>query len=260
MSARAVVGGLRATCKTNSDSVCAGAMARLTHVMLTLGVGLSIGLAACAGPKIKTANVAPVEPAPSWRTNAGPTAPLDAQWWNRFGDPTLAALVDKALANNSDVAIAAARVREAHANFELARSQLFPTLDFVGAGGRSRSVSPFGTSLQQNFAQPQLQAAYEVDPFGRLADTKSAARSAYLASAAARDTIRLAVASATAAQYITLLGLDARLAIARQTAAARADALKLATSRDRAGYSPKLELRQAEAEYDAAVQIVACQR
>ena len=218
---------------------------------------LSLVLAACAGPKVKTADIAPVQPAAAWRTDAGATAPIDAQWWTRFGDPTLIALIDKALAHNSDIAIAAGRVREARANVQLARSQLFPTLDFVGAVGRSRSVSAFGTPLQQTFEQPQLQVAYEVDLFGRLADTTSAARSAYLASAAARDSTRLAVASATAGQYITLLGLDARLAIARQTVTARADALRLANSRDRAGYSPKLELRQAEAAYDDAAQIVA---
>jgi multidrug efflux system outer membrane protein len=218
---------------------------------------LAVALAGCAGPEIKTADVAPVQPAASWRTDNGATAPIDAQWWTRFGDPTLAALIDKALANNSDIAIAAARVREARANVQLARSQLFPTLEVGGAGGRSRSVSAFGTPLQQTFAQPQLQTAYEVDLFGRLADTTSAARSAYLASAAARDATRLAVASATAGQYIVLLGLDARLAIARQTLAARVDSLRLASSRDRAGYSPKLELRQAEAAYDDAAQIVA---
>src|SRR4029453_17649329 len=48
-----------------------------------------------------------------------------------------------------------------------------------------------------------------------------------------------------------------RLTIARQTVTARADSLRLATSRDRAGYSPRLELKQAEAAYDSAAQIVA---
>lgn len=223
---------------------------------MRLIVPVTIVLAACAGPSVKTADVAPVKPAASWRTDGGPTASIDAQWWAQFNDPVLVSLVDKALANNSDIAIAAARVREARANVELARSQLFPTLDFGGAGGRSQSVSPFGRPLLQNFAQPQIQTAYEVDLFGRLSDTTSATRSAYLASRAARDSVRLAVASATAGQYITLLGLDARLAIARQTVAARADSLRLATSRDHAGYSPKLELRQAQAEYDAAAQII----
>jgi NodT family efflux transporter outer membrane factor (OMF) lipoprotein len=226
--------------------------ARITAAALVMASVLS----GCAGPPIRTASVAPVQPAAGWRTDAGPTAPIDSQWWTRFNDPTLVALVEKALANNSDIGIAAARVREARANVLLARSQLFPTLELAGVGGRSRAVSAFGTALQQTFAQPQLQTAYEVDLFGRLADTTSAARSAYLASTAARDSIRLAVASATAGQYITLLGLDARLAIARQTVTARADSLRLAVSRDQAGYSPKLELRQAEAAYDAAAQNV----
>jgi outer membrane protein, multidrug efflux system len=223
---------------------------------IALPAAISIVLAGCAGPTVKTSTVAPVLPAPSWRTDGGATAPIDSQWWARFNDPTLVALIDKALVRNSDIAIAAARVREARANVQLARSQLLPTVEAVGAGGRSRSASAFGTPLQQTFAQLQLQTAYEVDLFGRLADTTSAAQSAYLASAAARDTIRLAVASATAGQYITLLGLDARLIIARQTVTAREASLRLARSRDQAGYSPRLELRQAEAAYDSAAQIV----
>ena len=218
---------------------------------------LSFALFGCTGPPVKTSTIATVQPAADWRTDSGATAPIDAQWWNRFGDPTLVALIDKALANNSDVAIAVARVREARANVQLARSQLFPTLDGAVGAGRSRTVSAFGAPFQQTSAEPQLQAAYEVDLFGRVADTTTAAQSAYVASAAARDTIRLAVASATANQYISLLGLDARLATARQTVKAREDSLRLARSRDRAGYSPKLELRQAEAAYDSAAQIVA---
>jgi NodT family efflux transporter outer membrane factor (OMF) lipoprotein len=217
---------------------------------------LTLALAGCAGPPVATEHVAPVVPAATWRTDAGRTAPLDRTWWCGFGDPALAALVERALANNSDIAIAAARVREARANERLAQAQLLPTLDAGAGAGRSRSVSAFGTPLEQNFAQPQLQAAYEVDLFGRLADSASAARSAYLASEAARDAARLSVAGATASLYITLLGLDARLAVARDTLAARGNALRLATSRDKAGYSSKLELEQAQAEYDATAQII----
>jgi NodT family efflux transporter outer membrane factor (OMF) lipoprotein len=216
----------------------------------------TLALVGCAGPHVATEHVAPVVPAATWRTDAGPAAPLDKTWWRGFGDPVLAALVDKALANNSDIAIAAARVREARANERLARAQLLPTLDAGAGAGRSRSVSAFGTPSVQTFAQPQLQAGYEVDLFGRLADSASAARSGYLASEAARDATRLSVAGATASLYITLLGLDARLAVARDTLAARGNALRLATSRDRAGYSPRLELQQAQAEYDATAQII----
>lgn len=219
-------------------------------------LALVLSLAACAGPQIATTPLRPIQPAAGWRTQLGAGAPIDAQWWAGFHDPALIALIDKALANNTDIAVAMARVREARANIDLARSQLLPSLDAGGGVGQSRTVSGIGTPLTQTFAQPQLQAAYEVDLFGRLADNVAAARNAYLASQAARDTVRLAVAGATASQYITLLGLDARLAIARRTLAARADSLRLAVSRDRAGYAPRLELEQARAESEAAAQIV----
>jgi NodT family efflux transporter outer membrane factor (OMF) lipoprotein len=192
----------------------------------------------------------------AWRTDAGPTALLDHDWWQDFGDPVLARLVDQALANNVDIAIAAARIREARAQERAARASFFPTLE-AGAGALSdREVSPFGTPEFQSAAQPQVEAAYEVDLFGRIADQASAARNAYLASEAARDSVRLAVASAVASGYVTLRSLDARLEIARQTLAARSESLRIAKSRVRNGYSPRLELAQAEAEYQATAQII----
>lgn len=216
----------------------------------------ALALAACAGPQVQTAAVPPLAPLAAWRTDTGPTAPLDHDWWRGFGDPVLARMIDQALANNMDIAIAAARIREAQAQERSARAAFFPTLDAGGGVLTDREVSPFGTPEFQSAAQPQVEAAYEVDLFGRIADQASAARNTYLASQAARDSVRLAVASAVANGYITLRSLDARLEIARQTLAARSESLRIARSRVRNGYSPRLELAQAEAEYQAAAQIV----
>jgi len=213
-------------------------------------------LASCAGPAVETARVAPVVAPAAWRTDAGPVAPLDHAWWQAFGDPVLTALVEKALANNTDIAVAAARVREARANVAAARATLFPTLDGGAGAERSRSVSPFGTPEVQTAAEPQLQAAYEIDLFGRLADQRSAARDTWLASQAARDAARLSVAAATASSYIQLRGLDARLGVTRSTLESRGEALRLARSRVGRGYSPKLELEQAQAEYEGAAQLI----
>lgn len=223
---------------------------------LALASLLAIPLAACAGPNVATTAVAPVAPPLAWRTDAGPAAALERDWWRAFGDPALAALVERALANNSDIGVAAARVREARANVALARAQTLPAIDATLGGGRSRSVNPFGQPVEQNFAQPQVQIAYEVDLFGRLDDQKAAARELYFASEAAHDAVRLSVAAATAANYVTLRSLDARLEVARATVQARAESLRIAKSRVGSGYSPKLELEQAQAEYDATAQIV----
>ncbi len=223
---------------------------------LTLGSLLATVLAACAGPNVMTVDVPPVAPPVAWRADANPGAPLQRDWWLSFGDPMLAALVERALENNSDIGIAAARVREARANLALARAQTLPSIDAAISGGRSRSVNAFGQPSEQNFAQPQLQVAYEVDLFGRLADQRSAARDSFFASEAAHDAVQLSIAAAVAGNYVTLRGLDARLAVARATVQARSESLRIAKSRVGTGYSPKLELQQAQAEYDATAQIV----
>jgi NodT family efflux transporter outer membrane factor (OMF) lipoprotein len=215
-----------------------------------------LALASCTGPNVATTNVAPVAPAIAWRTEIGVKAQMERDWWRGFGDPTLTRLVDKALANNTDVAIAVARVREARANLALAKAQTLPTIDANLAGQRARSVSPFLQPSETTSGQPQVQIAYEIDLFGRLADQKAAARDAWFASEGARDSVRLSVAAAVASNYVALRGLDARLAFARDTVQARAESLRIAKSRVDRGYSPKLELAQAQAEYAATAQIV----
>lgn len=222
--------------------------------------GALVLLQGCAGPTVKTAQVPPVVPPADWRVDpadqARPAAPLDPEWWRGFGDPRLSELVDEAVSRNADIAIATARVREARAQQDLARSALLPTLDAGIGATDSRSVNPFGRPVEQRAAQPQLQAAWEIDLFGRLSDQVSAARSGWLASQAARDAARLSVASATANAYISLLALDDRLALAQRTAEVRKGSRDLIARRVRVGYSPKLELEQAEVDYQSALLLV----
>lgn len=219
-------------------------------------LALVAALSACAGPHVETAQVPPVEPPARWRVDAGPTAPLDAAWWQSFDDPALTRLVEQALANNLDIAVATSRVRDARAQQQTAHAALLPTLDVSAAGAHSRSLSAFGTPSEQWATQPQLQAAWELDLFGRLSDQQSSARSAWLASQAARDAVRLSIAATTASGYINLLSLDSRLQVVRQTLQARSETLRLVQRRASAGYSPRLELMQAKADYEAAAQLI----
>lgn len=215
-----------------------------------------LAFAGCAGPAIRTAAVPEPGTPAGWRTAAPGDLAVGANWWTGFGDPALDRLVTDTLAGNDDIGIAVGRVREARAQERLARAASLPTVDVGVGGATSRSVSAFGKALEQTAAQPQVQVGYEVDLFGRVDDERNAARQAYLASASARDAVRLAVASSAASGYINLLALDARLEVARETLQARSDARRLARSRTDAGYAPMLELRQAEAEYEATARIV----
>jgi len=211
-------------------------------------------LAGCAGPRpIAPAEASVTAPA-AWRNDPGRGPEVTAGWWHGFGDPVLTQIVEKALANNDDVAIAAERVEEARAQYGLARGQLLPSLGIGGGGGRERFLNAFGQGTYQTAGQVELSLSYDLDLFGRLRNASKAARAALLATEAARDNVRLAVASSAAGGYIGLRALDARLVVLRDTLTARADQLKIAQRRAKAGYATQLERDQAEAEYRATEQ------
>ena len=121
-------------------------------------------------------------------------------------------------------------------------------------GDRDRSVNAFGKGVDQWAGQGEIQASFDLDLFGRLAKSTAAARAQLLASQDSRDNVRLAVATSAANGYVTLRALDARLAVLRDTLVARAAALKLTERRANAGYSSRLDLAQAQAEYQGTAQ------
>ena len=217
---------------------------------------LCLTLAACIGPRPAPPATSAVVAPPQWRTALGDGQPIRADWWNAFGDPVLTRLIDRALADNVDLAAAAARIDEARASARLAAAQRTPTLGGTLPGTTGQTVSPLGTPSDAIGAQPAITASYDLDLFGRLRQASRAAQAQLLASEGARDTVRLAIASGVATGYITLRALDQRLAVAQQTLAARTEALRIARRRAEAGYTSNLELRQAEAEYRATQQLV----
>jgi NodT family efflux transporter outer membrane factor (OMF) lipoprotein len=181
---------------------------------------------------------------------------VDPAWWSAFGDPVLTRLVAMALAANPDIALGAERVAEARAQERLARAQLRLDLE-AGAGVfRERTVDAFGHPFSDTAATPLMQASWDLDLFHRLSEADAAARAQILSAQGARDAMALAIASSTASGYITLRALDARLATARATLVARTEGLRIARRRAETGYTSNLELRQAEAEYQATAQLV----
>ena len=206
-------------------------------------------LAGCASTAAPERPASPVPTPAAWRAPPpNPQGPLASDWWTLLGDAQLNALVEKALAHNADIALATARVDEARALSRVARSALLPTVDAVAGLQGSRQLDAFGRTYDSTAEQVGLRVAYEVDLWGRVRDLDAAGRASLRASAAARDSVRLAVAATVARAYVSLLSLDAQLAVARRTITAREAGLRVITRREGAGYSTKLERDQAQAE------------
>lgn len=222
---------------------------------LALAAAPALLLAGCMPADVRAPGSAAVVAPADWRDGAASDGRIDPRWWEAFGDPALTRLVDTALANNTDILVAVARIQEARADVRTARAALLPTMDGAAGAQRGRDLGPSGV-LTTTAIQPEVQVNWQVDLFGRLSRLTDAARLRYVASQADRDATALAIASQVAQAYIALLALDAQLMVSRETVTSRKEALRLATDQASVGYISQFELTQAQSEYQAVEQAI----
>ncbi|MEW6688265.1 MAG: efflux transporter outer membrane subunit [Pseudomonadota bacterium] len=193
-----------------------------------------------------------VELPAAWKESA-PAAVQDGRWWAIYGDAALNSLVEDSLKANADLAVAIARVDEARALVRDAEASFYPTVDANAVRKRTLSSTqtgllPPGVPRELNNTRISLDVAYEVDLWGRLRTTAHAARADLLATEAARDTVRIALAADVAKTYFALRSLDGQVEATRRTLALREDALGLQRKRFDGGLISEFEFRQLEAE------------
>jgi NodT family efflux transporter outer membrane factor (OMF) lipoprotein len=178
-----------------------------------------------------------------------------AQWWRRFGDPTLDRLVETALEQNLDIRETAARVTEVRALRDAAAGGYWPAVNVSGSVSR-RQLSengPFpvgqipGYPRNQTVYDAGFDASWELDVFG---GTRRAIEAADARLQAAHETLRaarLSVIAETARVYISLRGAQHE----RQAVTAAVEASRSSTELVRrqfaAGEVPEAALAQAEA-------------
>lgn len=193
-----------------------------------------------------------VELPAAWK-ESGPRYAQEGRWWRIYEDAQLEQVVDEALENNADLAIAVARVDEARALIREVESGFLPTLDARGGASRQQvsgrtAVAPPGAPREFSTYRGTLNVSYEVDLFGRIRASSRAAQAELQATQAAREGVRLAVAAEVAKSYFTLRALDEQVQLTRESITLREDALVLQRKRRDAGIASEFEFRQLEAE------------
>ncbi len=217
----------------------------------------SLGVALLASGCLLGPDFAPperLEPG-SWRapleSGLAAAAPEDelARWWEALGDPLLVELEQRAALANRDLAVAAARLREARARRKSARAGLLPTSSARGGAARSSAES----------AQPETResfdvgfdASWEIDLFGGLRRGVEAARADLAASEANLHGVRVSVAGELAEAYVDLRATQRRLALADENVRAQGETLELTRWRSEAGLTTELDVEQARANLES---------
>lgn len=214
---------------------------------------LALALAFAAGG---CSNLWPQYERPAVELPAPPFRPvtIDRQWWRAFEDPALNALVDEALANNWDLAKAAANVAEARAAVAGANALLLPRVDGAAKASSTRRQLTIGPS-EKEFDKPVstgtigIAANWEIDLWDRIGQMNAAALARLSSSEHARDAATLSVAALVVDASLQLRALDYKLSITREAAASLKAASKLELRRWQAGVGTELAYSQSLAEY-----------
>lgn len=213
---------------------------------------VSIGLAGCATePTITRPSVAlPAQFTPATAASVTPEAARPASiigdWWTLYGDAVLNRTVTAALKNNTDLALAVARIDETAALLGLTRSAQVPSVDLGASVTRSRLSTLNGQPTPPGGAESTthrvaLSTSFEIDLWGRLRNASAVARQQMLAAVYARDTVQLALTASAAQLYFGLRSLDAQLAVNEAQMRSRADSLRLVERRAAAGVASALD-------------------
>jgi NodT family efflux transporter outer membrane factor (OMF) lipoprotein len=213
-------------------------------------LGLALALAGCAsfsGIEQSARQLLPT----ALGTQPSPVDWPASGWWQRYGDPVLDGLIERALAGSPSLQLAEARQTKARAAAGLAESALWPKLDADIDSTRRRfsdhgEVPPPYAGTVQSVNHARLNAGWELDFFGRNRAALDAALGNVRAAEADAQAARVLLASDVARSYFRLAALIEQREVARATLAQRSAILQLVDSRVQAGLDSGVELRQAE--------------
>jgi len=179
---------------------------------------------------------------------AGGDSGAALRWVDLIQDSVLRQLVDTSLQANRDMRTALAVIDEFRAQYRATRGALLPALTANGRAGRNQTV--FGTfgSFTYNVYQATADLSWELDVWGRLRRSTSAARSELVVREEDRRALRLSLIGDVATAYFDLRAADLNLAIARRTLDSRRQTLALARRRLDQGLISELDVRQFEAD------------
>lgn len=178
--------------------------------------------------------------------------PQLGRWWERLNDKTLNHLVEEAIRGNLDVATAKARVRQARATYKQAVGTLFPGVTGSGSYTRAQDGSNVSSTGDITVSGPYdsyqlgLNASWELDLFGA---NRRAAEAAKYGLDSSEENLRntlLTLVGDVATNYVEARGYQARMGLARRTAASQRETAAITRSKLVAGSASAVDVANAE--------------
>src|SRR5688572_29371200 len=183
----------------------------------------------------------PAAPAPALAVGL-PATPLPANLGAALGSTELEALIARAAAANTDVGIAAARVRQARALLGAARGAMLPAVTATAGLSGTRTERSSADPFDFSDAFAGLDIAFDLDLFGAGRAERRAARQRLRAAQFDRDATLLVVQSEVARIYVQRAALAARIALLDRNITQAQELERIIGLRFRAGEATRVDL------------------
>jgi NodT family efflux transporter outer membrane factor (OMF) lipoprotein len=176
-------------------------------------------------------------------------------WWETFNDSKLNELEAKLMTSNPTLAQAVARYVQARALVRQNRAQLYPQVGVSAGALVGRPSSRQGGTTNVNVATDytlSADASWELDLWGRVRQTVSAAVANAQAAAGDREALRLSLAAELATTYFQLRTFDAEIDLLNATTQAYEKSYQLTTNQYTAGLVARADVAQAQTLLESA--------
>jgi multidrug efflux system outer membrane protein len=218
---------------------------------LSVACALAIGVSSCAlqEPPPRSEVVGKALPSttripPGW-TPASTIAPdVVNDWVKTFNDSGLEAIVNEAIAHNTDLRKAAANVEVARQSAALAGARLKPQVGLSAGESAIQDKDQDDPFLSNNV---WVQVAWELDIWGRLRSERAGAVAAYQATALDYAFARQSLAATTAHTWYLAIETQQLVDLSRQSVRIFTTLLDLARARYAAGKVSGLDVAEATA-------------
>lgn len=193
-------------------------------------------------------------------------SPAVARWWETLGDPTLTTLVDQALANSPDLAVAQARIEQARARLNQNRANLLPNTSANalylharlpgtgltdGGGEGSGDGSSDGDTSSLTFYNIGANVSWEPDLFGGKARGVEAGRATVGQRYAELADAQVSLSAQVAQTYVNLRDVQERVRLNALSSQKQGRALALIRQRYQAGTASLLQVEQAQTQLES---------
>lgn len=183
---------------------------------------------------------------------AGAGARAD-MWWRALGDPAIDALTASTLASNPTLEQAGARIAEARANAGAAAAATSPTLTATASATRAGAAAAGANAVNSGAAVAAgLDLGWELDLFGKLRESREAARRRVDARDADAALLRLSLAAQVASGVIDARACLAILRLRADDVATRAVVAALVRRKRAAGFAAAVTESRAAADAASA--------